>query len=336
MLSVQTLPRHLPPLDGAGNQARAIVSTLIYYDLFAFPPSAAELVRFGHCAGADGQFSQRDLTTESAWWTSRGGYWFLKGREHLYARRADLVRDSARKLKYARRWARLLQAVPGVRFIGITGSLSMESAVSDDDIDFLVITARDRLWHTRALVLAVLWALGVKRADDGRGEHPDQVCANIFLREDDLEIRDHNIFIAHEICQMLPLLGPATYERFLNANAWASEYLPQWYAPAASWEDRRPLRLVQRAGEVAFGGPLRRVLEQEMGRRQMARIRHKHARGHNIGIQLSPTQLRFHPRDLSQHVVNAFNLHWNSLQANGQSPRGFEELVGVDAEGRYG
>jgi hypothetical protein len=319
MLSVQPLPPPLPHLNGAGDQARAIVSTLIYFDLFAFPPTSAEIERFAHRSGSDGHLSERDLVAESAWWSSREGYFFLKGREDLYARRAEMVDVSARKLIKARRLARLLQVVPGIRFIGVTGSLSMESSLAEDDIDFLVITARGRLWLTRALVLAALWAIGVKRADDGRSEHPDQVCANIFLQEDDLKIRDHNLFIAHEICQMLPLLGPTGYQHFLQANAWVCEYLPQWHPPAIVWEDRDSLRFLRRLGELALGETLGRRLEELVMRRQIARIENKHARGHNVGVMLSPTQLRFHPRDLSEYVVKAFDTRWNAIQSNGHS-----------------
>jgi hypothetical protein len=319
MFSVQPLPHILPRLNGTGDRTRAIVSTLIYFDLFSFPPSSAELERFAHRAGSDGHFGQRDLTGESAWWSSCGGYWFLKGREHLIRRRVEMIEVSARKMRNARRWARILQLVPGVRFVGVTGSLSMESALAEDDIDFLIITARDRLWLTRALVLAALWVMGVKRADDGRSEHPDQVCANIFLQEDDLTISDQNIFIAHEICQMLPLLGPGAYRRFLAANEWVFEYLPQWRPPEANWEDRRPLKILQRLAEITLGGPIRRVLEREFMRRQVERIGHKHSRGHNVGVKLSPTQLRFHPRDLSQNIVSEFDARRKSLEWDGHN-----------------
>ena len=332
MLASQPLPHALPGLNGAGDKARAIVSTLIYYDIFGFPPSSAELVRFAHRAGSDGHLSQRDLGADTAWWSSRDGFWFLKGRENLVARREQMIEASARKLNKARHLARLLQMVPGVRFIGVTGSLSMEGSLAPDDIDFLVITSRDRLWLTRALVLAVLWAMGVKRADDAQSEHPDQVCANIFLREDDLNVRDHNIFIAHDICQMLPLLGPRIYQRFVQANGWVCEYLPQWHPPTGKWEDRRPLRLVQRVGEAALGGPVRRLLEQELARRQIARIKHKHALGHNVGIKLSPTQLRFHPRDLSDYVVKEFEARWNAIQSNGHSTFVPESSLGEELE----
>jgi hypothetical protein len=321
MLYAQPLPRPLPHLNGAGNQTCSIVSTLIYYDLFAFPPTSSELQRFGHQSGSDGHFDERDLTTESAWWSSRDGYWFLKGREHLIEQRAQMSQASIGKLNKARRLARALQLIPGIRFIGVTGSLSMASSLPQDDIDLLIIAASRRLWMTRALVLAVLWIVGVKRPDDEASEHPDQVCANIFLQEDDLKIGDHNLFIAHEICQMMPLLGPQVYERFVQANAWVRDYLPQWRPPAAVWEDRSSLRFVQGMGELLLGGAIRQHLEDWAMRHQLARIKNKHARGHNVRIKVSATQLRFHPRDLSNYVVTAFEARWSDIQSNGHSIR---------------
>ncbi len=315
MLNDQPLPQGFPSLEGAGQRARAIVATLLYYDLFAFPPNADELVRFAHRGGKDGRYGADDLVAESPWWSSCDGYWFLKGRDYLTVRRAEFVPITERKMAQARRWARLLQVIPGVRFVGITGSLSMASAVAEDDIDILVITAAGRLWLTRVLVLAALWAGRVKRADDDRAAHPDQICANIFLSEDDLHLPDHNLFIAHEICQMLPLLGPATYQRFIAANAWVGEFLPQWEPPTVKWEDRRILRGLQRVLETASASPLGGRLEHECARRQLNRIQYKHARGHNVGVKLSSTQLRFHPRDLSDYVVGTFNSRWNALNA---------------------
>jgi hypothetical protein len=314
MFPIQSSSLCLPSLNGADERERAIVSTLLYYDLFAYPLRADELVRFVHRDNATWHLTRSDIAPASDWWSSSDGYWFLRGRERLVGLRADQQRISTTKLAHAQRWARSLQWVPGVRFIGITGSLSMHSATPEDDIDLLIITAGGRLWLTRALVLTVLWAMRVKRADDGRSEHPDQACANIFLSEDDLMLPDHNLFIAHEICQMLPLLGPHTYQHFLDANKWVRGFLPQWEAAASAWQDRRGLQRLQRAAEAAQR-PAGDRLEREAMRRQLARIQGKHARGHNPNIKLSPTQLRFHPRDISHDIVGEFEARWNELIA---------------------
>lgn len=315
MFTVQS-PPSLPPLNGASDRERAIVATLLYYDLFFYPLRADELVRFVHRCGTDGNVTPDELAQRSDWWETREAFWFLRGREHLVERRVQLQAVSVEKINQARRWATRLQILPGVRFIGITGSLAMANAQPHDDIDLLVITARERLWLTRALVLSTLLAFGVKRADDDRPAHPNLICANIFLSEADLHIPDHNLFIAHEICQMLPLLGAETYTRFIQANRWVLEYLPQWRPVPADWCDRPALRRLQRAFEVGFGCRLGSWLERKAAARQLARIRIKHLRGHNTKVKVTPTQLRFHGRDLSAYIVNTFHARWQVLNTH--------------------
>jgi hypothetical protein len=48
MFPIQSSSLCLPPLNSADEPERAIVSTLLYYDLFAYPLRADELVRFVH------------------------------------------------------------------------------------------------------------------------------------------------------------------------------------------------------------------------------------------------------------------------------------------------
>lgn len=312
MFTVQTAAP-LPPLNGAPPRDRAIVATLLYYDLFSFPLRADELLRYAH------QQLTSDLPKTGEWWDSQTTpqssqpFWYLKGRSDYIQRRAELTNASTAKLERARKYARLLQLIPGVRFIGVTGSLAMESAVPDDDIDFLVIAEKNRLWLTRALVLSALLSWGVKRPDDGRTEYPDLICANIFLSKGDLYIPDENLFIAHEICQMLPLLGEPTYRAFLDANRWVKTFLPQWQAAPVAFQDRPAWRKTQHAFELAFANRIGTRVDRELAQRQLQRIENKHARGHNPNVKITPTQLRFHARDLSDYVVNTFNTRWEAL-----------------------
>jgi hypothetical protein len=189
----------------------------------------------------------------------------------------------------------------------------MASAVAEDDIDFLIIAAKNRLWLTRALVLSALMAWGVKRPDDGRAEYPNLICANIFLSEEDLYIADENLFIAHEICQMLPLLGSRTYHAFIGANGWVRRFLPQWQAAPGEFQDRPGWRRAQQVFELAFANRAGARIDRELAERQLKRIEAKHARGHNTNVRITPTQLRFHARDLSDYVVNTFNARWEAL-----------------------
>jgi hypothetical protein len=112
---------------------------------------------------------------------------------------------------------------------------------------------------------------------------------------------------------MLPLLGETTYHNFLNANAWVKNFLPQWKPASVEFQDRASFRNAQRIFELAFANGIGTRLDNELARRQLKRIESKHARGHNTNVKITPTQLRFHARDLSDYVVNTFNARWDAL-----------------------
>jgi hypothetical protein len=112
---------------------------------------------------------------------------------------------------------------------------------------------------------------------------------------------------------MLPLLGEKTYRDFLKANTWVKHFLPQWNPSPVEFQDRAVLRNTQRVFELAFANGIGTRLDTELARRQLKRIESKHARGHNTNVKITPTQLRFHARDLSDYVVNTFNARWRAL-----------------------
>lgn len=294
------------------DHARAVLATVLYYDIFDYPLTPAEVLRFGHATADRLPLTLADTQIENAGWVTHAGVLFLPGRAGLPARRKALALSSARKFQRAQRVAGYLQSLPFVRFIGVTGSLAMQCAAPEDDIDFLIVTAADRVWLTRALVLSLLWVLGVKRADNEAQHHPNKICANIFVAEDGLTFPDQSLFIAHEFCQMVPLWGQACYTRFVAANAWVREFLPHWSPTATPTGDHSVWRAVQRLGEWLLA-PWAAGLERWAERQQRHRIQRKHAHGHNPNVRLAPRQLRFHPRDLAPWVAQTYAERWRQL-----------------------
>lgn len=52
---------------------------------------------------------------------------------------------------------------------------------------------------------------------------------NYFLDEDELELKDKNIFTAVESITVIPLYGAISHRLFFDCNAWLGDYFPNSY-----------------------------------------------------------------------------------------------------------
>lgn len=217
-------PKAAKPI-GAGLLASAIVQTVAYADGFDYPLTADEIHRYlvghklqpatvAHLLGpgspAMKQLSQRD------------GYYMLRGRESLVDTRLHRAGLADRLWPEAVRYARTIEAMPFVRMVAVTGSLAVGNVDTIADIDYLIVTANDRLWICRAFVIATV------RMAAQRGI---ELCPNYLLAERAMTIGEHDLYTAHEIAQMVPLAGMGVYSAFREANAWTARYLPNAGGP---------------------------------------------------------------------------------------------------------
>ena len=135
---------------------------------------------------------------------------------------------SLKKLKIARRAAKVLETIPTIKMIAVTGSLAMLNAREESDIDLMIITAKDTLWTTRIIASLLLTVSELRLRRAGDKDEKDKLCLNIWLDEGDLKWRKKNIFTAHEICQIVPLVNKnKIYEKFLWENNWVLDYWPK-------------------------------------------------------------------------------------------------------------
>ncbi len=203
----------------------AIIKTLLYADIFDYPLKPEEVWQWLI-------WEKKELPSKLNFEKALSDFKKIKGlyslndKRELVILRKQREKYSAKKFIKARKISRIAGIIPLVKFVGITGALAMENAKEDDDIDFLIITASGWLWTTRFLITILLNLLGVRRKPQDK-VFKDKICLNLFLEEDHLGFKKQNLFLAHEISQVRPLVDKnKTYQRFLAANKWVKNYLP--------------------------------------------------------------------------------------------------------------
>lgn len=210
---------------------KAIFKTLAYADVFDYPLKAKEIWRFLISSEKfDIKEVQQQLSQPQSFFQQQGVYYFLSGRRQIINARKKREAWSRKKLKKAVKIARWLKLIPWIKMVGVTGALAMKNSDQEDDLDFLIITAHDRLWLTR-LLSVVLIELVAARRRPGDQKVRDKICLNMFLDEVHLKIpqKEQDLFTAHEICQLRQLWDKnGIYQKFIVQNQWFKKYLANW------------------------------------------------------------------------------------------------------------
>lgn len=215
----------------ASELQRDIAKTLAYSDIFDYPLSAREVWRFliddTEVKVEEVQKTLSLIVADCKLIDADGEFYFLRGRKGIVSLRQKREKWSKEKIEIVHRAAKRLRLIPWIKMAGITGALAMENCDEDDDIDLMIITSVDRLWLTRLLIFLLCPILGIERRKPKDKKVKNKICFNLFLDESQLKITPENLFVAHEICQVKPLVNKdRAYEKFLGENRWVKNYLP--------------------------------------------------------------------------------------------------------------
>lgn len=200
---------------------QSVVRTLLYYHIFDYPLTAAEILRFSNHPWnglAEVEHTAHDLVESSLIMADRG-FFYIGEDSHVDERVADQARARA-AFPQADKWSRLISRFPYVRGVAVSGTLSKGVMKETDDLDYLVFTEPDRVWLCRLLLM------GFKKLFLFNSHH--RFCINYLLASDRLEIPDRDVFTATEIAWLLPTVNPSIYGRFIEANSWVGDHFPNW------------------------------------------------------------------------------------------------------------
>ncbi len=285
-----------------GSMEKAILKTLIYSDIFDYPLKVYEIHKWLIGKKIAFQSLEKTLITlsEKGKIGNKKNYFFLKGRESLVKAREQKEKQSKNFFLKAEISVLFLKLIPTLKLVGISGGLALNNADSSDDIDLFLITAKNRLWISRILVIFILDLLRVRRKAKMKGKSvAGKICLNILIEDDKLEQINKDIFVAHEVLQMKVLWQRSgVYSKFLSDNAWVFEFLPNWIGPSESEGDR-----LQNAKHFDKGGKKQKsFLLENLAKKFQLRIMQKPQ-----GLErIENGGLYFHPNDVRPQVLKEY------------------------------
>jgi hypothetical protein len=148
--------------------------------------------------------------------------------KELIKKSIEKQKISAGKWQLLKGYKPLLNRIPFIQFIGVSGSLAMGNAEKWHDIDLFVISFKNRLFLARLFITLLTKIFGIRRSR-GVAQAPDKLCLNLFFDESSLTVpkKKQSYFTAHEVLQLYPLINRKnTWERFIQENSWVKKYFP--------------------------------------------------------------------------------------------------------------
>ncbi len=137
------------------------------------------------------------------------------------------------KIEKARKTAkRIEESFKNILFLGVSGSVASGHPKEDSDIDFLVITKKNRLWRTRLSLRWWVWRNKIPHRKYGRKETKDEFCFNLWLDESSILLPKNrqNLRNSVDLILLKPLINRnEIYEKFIIINDWAKKWVATPY-----------------------------------------------------------------------------------------------------------
>jgi hypothetical protein len=171
-------------------------------------------------------------------------------------RRAQRELTTARLLIAERFVGHLARQCPWLELVGISGSTAFGGAKPQDDVDFFLVTRKNRMWITLLIAMSRARILRI------RSPEAPVFCFNRVTEIDDCarsfrEARDP--LFAREALSLKVLLGGAFHLELLRQSPWMGDHFPELYrlstlraSPDTSDRPSRPAAHWFLANEFAF------------------------------------------------------------------------------------
>ncbi|MBN1325561.1 hypothetical protein JW977_01075 [Candidatus Falkowbacteria bacterium] len=299
-----------------------VLNTIIYFDIFDYPLTVNEIYYYLYTGGMDVMpFSSQEIddilvTSEKLRKviTTQSGFYFLKGRREIVEIRLERYNIADKKFRIAKKAIWFLKFLPFIKMIAVCNNLGYQNAKPESDIDFFIITAKNRIYLVRFCVSVLLSLLRF------RGENKtDRICLSFYTTEDNMDFSNlpivaEDIYLTFWLATLWPIYVRENFcQKFLEKNVWLKKYLPHFMPIKIGYryrvDDTSWSKFIYGAKELIAGGFIGNFLEKitkKIQLKKMSQRKKDMAVVGNSKVIISDIMLKFHENDRRLEYLQKF------------------------------
>jgi len=242
----------------------------------------------------------------------KNGFYFLSGRDALFDLRIEREKISAQKWKKLLKIARWFQAVPYLRAILVSGSMSINNADKESDFDILSVARSGRLYTCRIFLCLVASVFRSRRTRFDLTA-PDKFCFNHYITDGALNIKYESLYNAQTYIGLKPVISKDdVFNKFYEDNNWLTKYVVGPVATqdfvSRSISPSVVLSSIAKLAEILLDSFLGDKIEYWLKKYQQKRIRNNPATYESGGrVVFNDDELEFHPRSFEALAIDRYN-----------------------------
>lgn len=309
------------------NLEKAILKTLAFFDVFDYPLTLIEVHKWLYQPGAFYSLMEVVTVLNSEQLKSKisqkKGFYFLKSRDHIVDIRLSRYQIAEKKFKIALKATRFLRWISFVKMIAVCNNVGYNNGSKDSDIDFFIVVRQGRLWWSRLLITITTTLLGVRRHGY---KVVDRVCLSFYTADSHLDLSDISLkpvdpYLIYWFATLAPIYDRGIYQKFLGANSWLKEYLPNFYNTQLndrrSVKDKKYIKVWRSIDKFVLKGSFGNLLEKISRTVELQKIKSYFGNSlaqTNTNVIMSETMLKLHKIDRREKYKNMWQEKLTKLE----------------------